>query len=530
MLTSQSPNLSLQRPRVRRRSWRVIQALSLGVVLAAPIVFPLQAAGSSARFTEDESCAAVRTNDSSQDEMAKVFTSTPSSEPSNITGPSQLQVYDPATLELVDTADLDFRPHHLYPIPGRNIAIQAHFGPTSNVEILNMVNNKIVGKIGTGLGPRHLSFNSSNTVAYSANFDGNSISVLDLAELRNVATIPVGKKPNYVQYVETTNGPRLFVENFGENTVTVIDVLTLRTISTVTVGNGPFNASVAENGRTLISANARDNTVTFVDTSTLQVTATVSVGGTHDKSVGDMQRLNPRISPEGKWLWVGNQDASVFSIVNIPERRLQTLLPAGKGADIAFFPADGPAHGLALLTNRYDAFVTVAKLNGDEPPTPFERVPRIQTSALGSHFITFDEDYLRGYVSERPGRAFSVLDMKTLTELANVPVGPGPKTEPATTDPSQAGPDQAFYVWFESGRAYFHDEHASRSLAGGSHQGGCAGYPKGSSNRVPSGGVEAGAGGAAAGNSAVPVSLVGGAMLAAGAVVLARRRVRRQGS
>lgn len=58
---------------------------------------------------------------------------------------------------------------------------------------------------------------------------------------------------------------------------------------------------------------------------------------------------------------------------------------------------------------------------------------------------------------------------------------------------------------------------------------------KGSSNRVPIGGVEAGAGGAAAGgaaagNSAVPVSLVGGAMLAAGAVVLARRRVRRQGS
>ena len=448
---------STSSPRRGRTSRQVIRALLVSLVLASTAFFPLNAQGSAQPAAEGEQHADKGATHSSEEDSAKVFVTTPSSEPNQITGPSDLKVYDPANLDAspVTVPTPDFRPHHLYPLPGQNLAIQAHFGPTSNVEVINLVTNQYVGRITTGLGPRHLSFNPSNTRAYTANFNDDTISVLDIRGLRNIATLPVGSKPNYVQYVKTPRGPRLFVENFGANTVTVINASTLRTITTVTVGHGPFNASVAEDGRTLITANARDNTVSFLDTTTLQVTDTINIGGTHDSTVVDFQRLNPRISPDGKWLWVGNQDASAFSIINIPERRLEKLLPAGKGADIAFFPAAGPAKGLALLTNRYDTFVTVAKLNGDQPPSVVKKIP---TSALGSHFITFNSDFSKGYVSERPGRAFSVLDMATLTEAANVPVGPGPKTDPANTVPSQAGPDQAIYIWFKNGQAFFHGE------------------------------------------------------------------------
>lgn len=445
MQTVQSP----PSPRRGRTSRKAVWGLPVALVMAASTALsPVNAQGS------------PRPPAVSGEDSAKVFLTTPSSEPNQITPGtvSYLKVYDPTSLTLVDNVRTpDFRPHHLYPLPGQDLAIQAHFGPTRNVEIINLKTNQYVGRIPTGEGPRHLSYNPSGTRAYTADFNGNTISVLDVRGLRNIATLPVGIKPNYVQYVKTPRGPRLFVENFGTNTVTVINASTLRTIGTVTVGDGPFNASVAEDGRTLITANARDNTVSFVDTTTLEVTDTIDIQGTHDPSVGDFQRLNPRISPEGKWLWVGNQDASTFSIINIPERRFEKLLPAGKGADISFFPAGGPAKGLALLTNRYDTFVTVAKLNGDQPPT---LVKNISTSALGSHFITFNSDFSKGYVSQRPGRAFSVFDMATLTETANVPVGPGPKTDPLNTSPTQAGPDQAIYIWFEDGQAKFHDEGA----------------------------------------------------------------------
>lgn len=49
-------------------------------------------------------------------------------------------------------------------------------------------------------------------------------------------------------------------------------------------------------------------------------------------------------------------------------------------------------------------------------------------------------------MSQRPGGAFSVLDMATLiNEHDSIPIGPGP--------------DQAMYVWFENGKAKFHSEH-----------------------------------------------------------------------
>ena len=463
-----------------------IWGLPAALVLSSTALFPASAQGSAkaplavhghAMTADDEQRADDERGRA--EESAKLFVTTPSSEPGQIYGLSQLKVYDPKTLkpQLAATVDIgDPKPHHIYPIPGRDIALQAHFGSGSitvdgakvpaqvhSLDVVNLVTNEYQGKIDTGptgLGPRHLGFNPDYTRGYSANFDGDTISVLDLVNLTLVKTIAVGKKPNYVQRVDPPGpiGPRLFVENFGANTVTVIDEASLQVIKTVTVGDGPFNASVAEGGRTLITADSRDNTVTFLDTSSLMVTDTIAIGGVIDPKVGDIQRLNPRISPEGKWLWVGNQRASVFSIVNIPQRRLEKLLPAGKGADIAFFPAGGPAKGLALLTNRYDTFVTVAKLHGDKAPTPMKK---IRTSALGSHYITYNSDFSRGYVSERPGRAFSVLDMRTLKEVANVPVGPGAATDPKNTDPAQAGPDQAFYVWFKNGHAFFHEEQSA---------------------------------------------------------------------
>lgn len=399
---------------------------------------------------------------------ARIYAVTPSSEPDQITGPSRLLVVDPSSLSgaapghehgrgspagpRFDSVDVpDFRPHHFYPVPGRNLAIQAHFGPTANVELFDLVRNAYVGRIATGKGPRHLTFHPSHPLAYTANFDGDSISVLDLDRMRTVATVPVGHKPNYVQYARTRLGPRLFVENFGEKTVTVLDARTLHRLATVTVGDGPFNGAITDEGRTLVTANARHNSVSFMDTASLAVTATVPIGGVHDPTIKP-QRLNPRVSPDGRWLWVGNQDASVFSVIDLRTRRLAALLPAGKGADIAFFPAGGPAKGLVLLTNRYDRFLTVARQDGDRPP---QVVGRIATASLGSHFITFDKDFRFAYVSQRPGRAFSVVDLATLTEVTNLPVGPD---DGRPLDPSRAGPDQAFFIWFEHGRARFHEE------------------------------------------------------------------------
>ncbi|EHR50045.1 hypothetical protein SacmaDRAFT_1776 [Saccharomonospora marina XMU15] len=395
----------------------------------------------------------------------RIYTITPSSEPGAINGPSSVKVWEAETNDLIkevavpsDRSDGVSKPHHFMAVPGRNFAFVMAFAPSSSIKVFDMVTNEFTNEIPTGLGARHLEFDPNGAIAYSANFDGDSISVININAQQTMATIPVGDRPNYVEHVRTKNGPRLFVSNFGEDTVTVIDADTYQVIDTITVGDGPFNMAETFDHKALATADARSNTATFVDVNTLEVTDQIDIEGEHrtDLPASAFQRLNPRITPDGKWLLIGNQDASAVSVINIAERRLEKLIPAGLGADIAFFPK-GPAEGYAFVTNRYDNFVTVMKLNGDDPPTFHKNIP---TGRIGSHYATFNQDWSEGVVSERPGRAYSVIDMTKLRETANVWVGggPGPSEPDSSQDYTRAGPDMAVYVWFDRGKAMVHPE------------------------------------------------------------------------
>lgn len=455
----------------------------------------------------------------------KIYTVTPSSEPGQITGPSSVKVWDAAThtllkevpvpasrLGMPDSADGISKPHHFMVLHDRNIGLVMGFNPSSDIKVFDLVEDEFIdgtddspdGRSSTietgtkfddpdslpegvsGLGPRHLEMHPSGDIAYSANFDGDSFSAIDLNTLEEIKTVPVGDRPNYVDYVDTPAGPRLFVANFGENYVSVFDANTYEPVRTeaapegkVTVGEeglgGPFNMAVSHDQRYVMPSNARSNTVNFIDSTTLEVTSTVDIGGDHrtDLPASAFQRLNPRISPEGKWLWIGNQDASETTIIDIEKQEKVGAIPSGLGADLIFFPR-GPGEGYAFITNRYDKKVTVAKLNGNEPPTYVGQIP---TARIGSHYMTFDKKWETAIVSERPGRAYAVFNMKIFKQLGSMR-GPavqralnrvetasiwtggfGDEWEPDYSDDYvRAGADMAVYVWFENGIAQVSEE------------------------------------------------------------------------
>ncbi len=480
-------------------------------------------AGLSAGAMAGVSLMAVPTGAAADQELApKIYTVTPSSEPGQITGPSSVKVWDAATHTLTKevpipatrpgtTATSDdgiSKPHHFMVLHDRNIGLVMGFSPSSDIKVFDLVKDEFIegtddspdGKrftieTGTkfddpnlparfsGAGPRHLEMHPSGDIAYSANFDGDSFSAIDLNTLKEIKTVPVGDRPNYVDYVETAAGPRLFVANFGENYLSVFDANTYEPVRTpaapdgkVTVGKngvaGPFNMGVSHDQNYVMSADAKSNTVTFVDTKTLEVTSVVDIGGDHrtDLPAAAFQRLNPRISPEGRWLWIGNQDASETTIIDIEKQEKVKAIPSGLGADLMFFPL-GPAEGYAFITNRYDKKVTVARLNGIRPPTYVGQIP---TARIGSHYMTFDKSWETAIVSERPGRSYGVFDMTLFANpnrgavrrgLKNVEVqsiwtggssfDPNPEMwQPDYSDDyTRAGQDMAVYVWFENGIA-----------------------------------------------------------------------------
>jgi DNA-binding beta-propeller fold protein YncE len=235
--------------------------------------------------------------------------------------------------------------------------------------------------------------------------------------------------------------------------------------------------AVSHDQNFVMTSDAKSNTVTFIDTKSLEVTSVVDIGGDHrtDLPPAAFQRLNPRISPEGKWLWVGNQDASETTIIDIQKQEKVKSIPSGLGADLIFFPL-GPAEGYAFITNRYAKKVTVARLNGDKPPTFVGHIP---TARIGSHYMTFDESWETAFVSERPGRAYSVFDMtlfaspnqgavrRGLADVETASIWTGGSSFDArpeqwmpdySDDYTRAGQDMAVYVWFEHGMAQVSEE------------------------------------------------------------------------
>lgn len=373
---------------------------------------------------------------------ARVYAITPSSEPANIDGPSTLNIYDSQLKLVKQILPFGLKPHHFYKIPDRNLALITHFAPTGYVELMDLNTDEIVDTIAAGLGPRHLTFSPDKNHAYTADFDGDTITRIHLNS-RTSKTVPAhGMKPNYVEYVKTPKGPLLLVANFGEASISVIHPHSLKLIKKIPVGAGPFNLVHSEACECVVTANAMDNTVSWIDLNTLTEIERVNLLTPQTVlNLTETQRLNPRISPEGKFVWIGNQQGSEFAVFDLFSRKRVATIPAGYGADIAFFPRTGPGKGYAFGTSRYDFRVTVAKLNGRKPPTFHRDIP---VTFQGTHYITFNEGLDKAYVSQRPGGGCSIIDVARQRETRALYAG--------------QGPDQCTYLFSKHGRVFWINE------------------------------------------------------------------------
>lgn len=348
-------------------------------------------------------------------ERALLYINSPASEPDNIPAgiPAFTNIVDARTLRVIKRVPVEEKPHHFYKVPHENKAYISHFGGSPHVEVLDLLANEIVKKIAVGNGPRHLSFSEDGKKAWSANLDENTVSLIDVTNDKLVWTAPVGPKPNYVNPAWSY----VFTANYGGSTLSVLDARTGAFVAEVAVGAKPFNVAVSCDERLVMSANAGSHDVSFVDVGTLSEVARVSIMGPisqaqYDKTV--TQRLNPRVSPDCKYLWVGNHAAGVFAVLDIAAKRLVAEVKAaekGGGSDIVFFIKSGPAAGLALGTNRYSDFTTLID------PNTFTALKRIP-AGKGTHYVSFNEDFTLGYVSSRLAGTFSVYDLAKTAEVA----------------------------------------------------------------------------------------------------------------
>lgn len=157
--------------------------------------------------------------------------------------------------------------------PKSNLLYAANRGADpmpGHISVIDTKSGKIVKKIAVEVSPYDLVFNDAGTLLYVSNWSSDSVSVIDVAAARVVATIGTGHNPNDM---ELGSDGRLYVSNGNDNTVTVIDTKKRQAIETINVGptarapqgSTPNAVTLDRKNNMLFVANADNNCIAVVN-------------------------------------------------------------------------------------------------------------------------------------------------------------------------------------------------------------------------------------------------------------------------
>jgi YVTN family beta-propeller protein len=242
--------------------------------------------------------------------------------------------------------------------------------------------------------------------AYIGNFADNTVSVIDTAANRVIATIPVVQGPHGMAISHDSR--TVYVAGDRSSSLSIIDTATDRVVKTVEVGKAPNGVALTPDGKLLLVTLYAEDRLAFLDTATNTVVASVRVPKPHTAS----------ISPDGKLVYVTNQEPGHFSltVVDLASRAVVRSVPLEKTPRDAEFSYDGKAF-----------YFTVAGVSAVEvlDPAADKIVAEIPTG-VSPHFVSvFRSAPLGMAVVQGPGELL-LFDPTTNREVRRIGVGKQP--------------------------------------------------------------------------------------------------------
>jgi YVTN family beta-propeller protein len=138
---------------------------------------------------------------------------------------------------------------------GRNILLAYH------------EENGKTDKVSTGAMPDAVAIDEAANRIFVVNYVGDSVTVIDGATMRPVATIPAGHHPQAIAVDGKRH--RVYVANTHSNDVTVIDGTANRALGTVPGGTNPYAVAVDPESGKVYVANYGPHAVTQLDLSSI---------------------------------------------------------------------------------------------------------------------------------------------------------------------------------------------------------------------------------------------------------------------
>lgn len=146
------------------------------------------------------------------------------------------------------------------------------------VAFIDAVTHKIIAKVKVGGQPNNISFNPSNTKAYTGLYKTNEFVVIDMATMKVISRIKGGKKANAV-YFPPGNGNIAIGTNEADSFVTIIDGNTNKKIKDVDTPPGAHNVAFTPDGKVALITCKKSREAVFFDVEKMEEIEVVSKAG-----------------------------------------------------------------------------------------------------------------------------------------------------------------------------------------------------------------------------------------------------------
>ena len=253
--------------------------------------------------------------------------------------------------------------------------------------------------------------------AYVGNFKDNTVSVIDTAAGRVIATVPVAAGPDGI--VVTRDGKSTYVSGSSTTALSVIDTATDRIAQTLEVGKAPQGLALTPDGRSVLVAVNGDDRVAVIDTATRTVVATIPVVKPHTIAA----------TPDGKRAYVTSQEPGHFALVIVD---LATRAPVGNIA------LDKPPRDLEFSHDGRALYVTLAGVAAVQvlDPATNKLVAQIATG-VSPHIANFFANTRVGAIVVQGPGELQLFDPATNTATRSIAVGKQPHWLDASADGAQ---------------------------------------------------------------------------------------------
>jgi YVTN family beta-propeller protein len=219
----------------------------------------------------------------------------------------------------------------------------------SLIRVIDLMKHEVVGTIdlGKGLRPHCAVMGPKDGLLYVTTELGDSVTVIDLNVLKIVATVPTGQDQSHMLAI-SHDGKRGYTANVGPGTVSVLDLAEKKVIAIIPVSAQVQRISLSTNDRWVFTADQTEPRLAVIDTATNGVSTWIDLPSTG---------YGTAPTPNGRWLLVALNRINQIGVIDLQTMKLVRTLDVPKAPQEILIRPDGAVAYVSCDASRQVAVI-----------------------------------------------------------------------------------------------------------------------------------------------------------------------------